>query len=90
WVEPTEGGKLMEIVSPSLETTIGKLTLGSAHDADHAVAAARAAFPAWSESSREAHIELLERIAACYRERLGELAHAVCEEIGAPISLCKT
>ncbi|BFG72538.1 aldehyde dehydrogenase family protein [Paraburkholderia terrae] len=90
WVEPTEGGKLMEIVSPSLETTIGQLTLGSAHDADHAVAAARAAFPAWSESSRETRIELLERIAACYRERLGDIAHAVCEEIGAPISLCKT
>jgi aldehyde dehydrogenase (NAD+) len=90
WVEPAEGGKLMEIVSPSLEATIGQLTLGSPHDADHAVAAARAAFPAWSESSRETRIELLERIAACYRERLGELAQAVCEEIGAPISLCKT
>ncbi|MGT2470043.1 aldehyde dehydrogenase family protein [Paraburkholderia terrae] len=90
WVEPSESGKAMEIVSPSLETTIGQLTLGSAPDADHAVVAARAAFPAWSESSRETRIELLERIAACYRERLGDIAHAVCEEIGAPISLCKT
>ncbi|GJH37324.1 aldehyde dehydrogenase family protein [Paraburkholderia azotifigens] len=90
WVQPAEGGRLMEIVSPSTETTIGQLTLGSAHDADHAVAAARAAFPAWSESLRETRIALLERIMACYRERVGELAHAVCEEIGAPISLCKT
>ena len=90
WVEPSERGKVMDIVSPSLETTIGQLTLGCAHDADHAVAAARAAFPAWSESSRETRIALLERIAFCYRERLGELAHAVCEEIGAPATLCKT
>lgn len=90
WVEPSERGKMMDIVSPSLETTIGQLTLGSAHDADHAVAAARAAFPAWSESSCETRIALLERIAVCYRERLGELAHAVCEEIGAPATLCKT
>jgi aldehyde dehydrogenase (NAD+) len=64
WVPPAEGGRLMEIVSPSTETTIGQLTLGSAHDADHAVAAARAAFPAWSESSRETRIALLERIMA--------------------------
>jgi aldehyde dehydrogenase (NAD+) len=90
WVEPSERGKVMDIVSPSLETTIGQLTLGCAHDADHAVAAARAAFPAWSESSRETRIALLERIAFCYRERLEELAHAVCEEIGAPATLCKT
>ncbi|MBN3760456.1 aldehyde dehydrogenase family protein [Burkholderia sp. Ac-20365] len=90
WVEPIEGGKTMDIVSPATELPIGQLTLGSAHDADRAVAAARAAFPAWSESSRESRIALLERIAACYRERIGELAQAVCEEIGAPISLCKS
>jgi len=89
WVEPSAGSKTMDIVSPSLDTTIGQLTLGTADDADHAVAAARAAFPAWSESSRETRIALLERIAVCYRERLGDLVHAVCEEIGAPIALCK-
>lgn len=89
WVEPSAGGKVMDIVSPSLDTTIGQLTLGTAADADRAVEAARAAFPAWSESSRETRIALLERIAVCYRERLGEIASAVCEEIGAPIALCK-
>jgi aldehyde dehydrogenase (NAD+) len=90
WAEPSAGSKVMDIVSPSMDAPIGQLTLGTADDADRAVAAARAAFPAWSESSRETRIALLERIAACYRERIGEIASAVCEEIGAPIALCKS
>ncbi|SAL20512.1 betaine-aldehyde dehydrogenase [Caballeronia peredens] len=89
WVAPCPGGSHMDIIDPATETSIGRLTLGSAQDADRAVAAARAAFPAWSESTREARIALLERIIACYRERIEEIAHAVCAEIGAPIALSK-
>jgi aldehyde dehydrogenase (NAD+) len=90
WVEPAPGSTLTDLVGPATERTIGTLAMGTAADVDRAVAAARAAFPAWSESSREERMALLERVIAGYRARLEELARAVCEEIGAPISLCNT
>ncbi|BAN27595.1 aldehyde dehydrogenase family protein [Caballeronia insecticola] len=89
WVAPSAGGSHMDIVDPATETLTGQLSMGTARDADRAVAAARAAFPAWSESSRATRIELLERIIECYRARLDDIAEAVRMEIGAPITLCK-
>ncbi|MFM0669349.1 aldehyde dehydrogenase family protein [Paraburkholderia sediminicola] len=89
WVEPSAGNTQTDIVNPATETLTGRLTMGTAQDADRAVAAARAAFPAWSESSRATRIALLERIIECYRARLDDIAEAVRIEIGAPITLCK-
>ncbi|GJH08441.1 aldehyde dehydrogenase family protein [Caballeronia novacaledonica] len=89
WVEPSAGATQMDIVDPATETLTGQLSMGTAHDADRAVAAARAAFPAWSESSRAQRIALLERIIECYRARLDDIAEAVRIEIGAPITLCR-
>ncbi|SAK92898.1 aldehyde dehydrogenase family protein [Caballeronia ptereochthonis] len=90
WVEPCAGGARVDIVDPATETRIGQLAMGTAPDADRAVAAARMAFPAWSESTRGTRIALLERIIACYRDRIEEIAQAVCAEIGAPIALART
>ncbi|MDR5774483.1 MULTISPECIES: aldehyde dehydrogenase family protein [unclassified Caballeronia] len=89
WVEPCAGSTLMDIVDPVTEELTGKLAMGTAADADRAVAAARAAFPAWSATSREERIALLERVIERYRARLDDLADAVRREIGAPIALCK-
>ena len=55
------GRHVADLIDPATETQTGKLAMGTAEDADRAVAAARAAFPAWSESSREERIALLER-----------------------------
>ncbi|CAG9263163.1 3-succinoylsemialdehyde-pyridine dehydrogenase [Paraburkholderia unamae] len=100
WVEPARPGAddanndtdvhcaLFDIVDPASEERIGTLAMGCAEDADRAVAAARAAFPAWSETSRETRLALLERIATIYQRRLPDIADAVRQEIGAPISLC--
>ena len=89
WVEPSAGSTLVDIVDPATEALTGKLAMGTAQDADRAVAAARAAFPAWSASSREERVALLERIIERYRARLDDLADAVRTEIGAPVALCK-
>lgn len=89
WVEPSADSTQTDIVNPATETLTGRLAMGTAQDADRAVAAARAAFPAWSESSRTERIALLERIIECYRTRLDDIADAVRIEIGAPITLCK-
>jgi aldehyde dehydrogenase (NAD+) len=89
WVEPSAGSTQVDIVDPATEALTGKLAMGTTVDADHAVAAARAAFPAWSASSREERIALLERVIEGYRARLDDIAEAVRSEIGAPITLCK-
>jgi aldehyde dehydrogenase (NAD+) len=89
WVAPSDAATQHPIVYPADESTIGTVALGTLDDVERAVCAARAAFPAWSQTSREERIALLERIIACYRARADDLADAVRLEMGAPISLCK-
>ena len=86
WVEPTDA-RIVEVINPATEAVSGRVALGSAADVDRAVKAARAAFPAWSQTSREARIALLERIAEVFRSRVGEMAEAITEEMGAPMWL---
>jgi len=88
WVEPSPGATPFDIVDPATEERTARLAMGTAEDADRAIAAARAAFPGWSGSSRDARLALLERIAAIYQRRMPEIADAVRREIGAPVSLC--
>ncbi|MCY1291382.1 3-succinoylsemialdehyde-pyridine dehydrogenase [compost metagenome] len=87
WVQPAPGAAQADLIDPATESVAGKIAMGTAADVDHAVAAARAALPAWSASTREDRIALLERIMAAYQARLGDLAQAVRQEIGAPISV---
>ncbi|PVY70957.1 MULTISPECIES: aldehyde dehydrogenase family protein [Cupriavidus] len=87
WVQPAQGVAHADIIDPATEAVAGRLAMGTAADVDRAVAAARAAFPAWSVSTRETRIALLERIIAAYQARMADLAQAVRQEIGAPITL---
>ena len=88
WVEPVEL-KTLDVENPATEEVAGKIALGSAADVDKAVMAARKAFPAWSQTSREERIDVLNRILAEYQKRFGDLAVAVTEEMGAPASLAQ-
>lgn len=87
WVQPVEGATQADIIDPATEAVAGRLAMGTAADVDRAVSAAREAFPAWSVSTRETRIALLERIIAAYQARVADLAQAVRQEIGAPITL---
>ena len=86
WVDPVGTGT-QELINPANEQVSGRIALGSAADVDKAVAAARAAFPAWSASSREDRLALLRAIKAEYDKRQSDLAAAITEEMGAPASL---
>ncbi|MEX0645941.1 MAG: aldehyde dehydrogenase family protein, partial [Parvularculaceae bacterium] len=50
-------------------------------------AAARRAFEEFAATSREERVALLERIVQAYVARLPDLAAAICEEMGAPMTL---
>ena len=86
WVDPVEL-RVLEVEDPSTERVCGTIALGSSSDVDAAVTAARAAFQAWSLSSREDRLELLQTLLAEYQRRSGDLAEAVTEEMGAPPAL---
>lgn len=90
WVAPAPGGRIADIVNPATEMVIGKLAMGVPEDVNRAVAAARAAFPAWSATSREERLVLLRRLLERYKARLDDVAVAVHQEIGAPLALCKS
>ncbi len=85
WVA-SEGGTRHEVINPATEESCTAITLGTAADVDKAVAAARRAFPAFRHTSVEERLALLERIAELYKERMADVAAAISEEMGAPIS----
>lgn len=86
WVEPAELD-LLDVVNPATEQPAGHVALGSAADVDRAVAAARAAFGPWSQTSVEERVAVLEAVIAEYQRRMPDLAAAVTEEMGAPDKL---
>ena len=88
WVDPV-APKSLDVVNPATEAVCGHISAGSAADVDKAVKAARKAFETFSQTSREERIDLLERIQAEYQKRLGDMANAITEEMGAPASLAQ-
>ena len=86
WVDPVTP-RTLEVENPATEEDFAVISLGSQADVDKAVAAAKAAFPAFSQTSVEYRAELLEKIAAGIQKRLPELAEAVSTEMGAPMWL---
>jgi len=88
FVDPVEG-RPFEVVNPATEEPIARIALGSAKDVDLAVTAARRAFPAFAETSREERIALLEAIVTAYQQRYDEIAETISREMGAPLWLAK-
>ncbi|MCV6626868.1 MAG: aldehyde dehydrogenase family protein [Cellvibrionaceae bacterium] len=88
WVEPN-GRDTLAVINPATEQACGRIALGNTADVNAAVAAAKAAFPAFSQTSREQRIELLEKILAGLAARQEDMAKAITEEMGAPAWLSK-
>ena len=86
WVDPIEP-RAIEVINPATERPIGRVSLGTSADVDRAVAAARAAFDTYAQTSKQERIALLERVVGCYQTRLGDLAKTISQEMGAPMSL---
>ena len=89
WVDPTTPNDF-DVIDPSTEQVCAVISLGGAADTDAAVAAARAAFPAWSETPVAERIALLEKLLEVYQARSTEMGQAISMEMGAPISMAQT
>ena len=88
WIEPAEAHDF-GVTNPATEEHIATITLGSPADVNKAVAAAKRAFPGFSETKVEDRLTLLQRIIAVYQSRIEEMAETISQEMGAPISLTR-
>lgn len=83
WVSPA-APRTLEVIDPASGKPNGRISVGGPADVDAAVTAARAAFPVWSQTSREQRVAVLERIADEFERRLDDMGVAIREEMGAP------
>ncbi len=86
WV-PSQGKGVLEVTNSATEEIIATIPDGTAGDVDKAVAAARAAFPAWSNLPKETRAEYLMKIYAGLEERTQEIAEAIAREVGMPVGM---
>jgi aldehyde dehydrogenase (NAD+) len=88
WVDPITPA-FLDVIDPSTEEPIAQIAVGSAADVDRAVAAAKAAFPAYAQTSRAERMALLQRVLEAYKARYEQVAQTLSREMGAPITLAR-
>ncbi len=86
WVEPSSAAR-REVINPATEAPAGMIAMGAAADVDRAVAAAKAAFPAFAATTREERLDLIARIGVAYKKRFDDMAKAISAEMGAPFKM---
>lgn len=89
WVDPVTPND-HNVIDPSTEEPCAVISLGSAADVDKAVAAAKAAFPAWMKTPPEERIALCEKFLEIYASKQDEMGEAISMEMGAPIDMAKS
>ena len=88
WIAPAGAAiETIEVINPSSEEVFAKIASGSETDVDRAVAAARHAFPAFSQTSVAERLALLKEIVRVYATRRRDIAEALSQEMGAPMKL---
>jgi acyl-CoA reductase-like NAD-dependent aldehyde dehydrogenase len=83
WVAPA-GAETLEVIDSTTEAVFATIPAGVATDIDRAVAAAKAAFPAWAETSAPERGKLLLRVSEELEARRDEIADVMTHEVGMP------
>jgi len=83
WVA-SEGTGTIDVIDSTTEAVIGTVPEGTAGDIDAAVAAARAAFPAWSATPIEERTALMTKVSEALGARMESLADLITHEVGMP------
>ena len=86
WVDAGGEGSL-QVINSTTEEVMATVPRGTAADVDRAVAAARAAFETWSQTTPEERAKYLSRINEGLMARMDDIATAVSQEVGMPKSL---
>ncbi|MEU5935515.1 aldehyde dehydrogenase family protein [Micromonospora sp. NPDC047187] len=80
----------LPVVNPATGEVVAETPAGTAADVDSAVAAARAAFAAWSATTPQHRADVLRRLGAGLAARTEEIAQAITAEMGSPIGMSRT
>ena len=80
------GEELFDLFNPATGQVIGQVRLADEQDAHAAIAAAKAAFPAFSHTTKTERLAMLQRMHAAIAAREDPLSDALIEEYGAPAS----
>jgi acyl-CoA reductase-like NAD-dependent aldehyde dehydrogenase len=75
----------LEVLSPVTEKPIAQLKRAGVEETDRAVAAARAAYPAWRDVKPADRARLLRRVAALIEEHIDGLARLETSNVGKPL-----
>lgn len=86
WVKPAGKG-MLDVINSTTEEVMGRVPEGAAEDINRAVAAARAAFDAWSATSAAERAGFLQKISAGLAARQNEIAAIIASEVGMPLPL---
>ena len=88
WVAPAAASDF-SVTNPATEEIIATISLGGVADINKAVAAAKRAFPSFSETKLEDRVALLRKIIEVYQSRIEEMAETISREMGAPMSFTR-
>ena len=88
WVKPAGTGTL-EVVNASTEEVMARIPEGTPEDVDRAVAAAKAAFPSWSQTPVAERAAMLQKLQAGLAARMDEIGLLVAQEVGMPLPMAK-
>src|SRR5260370_13564318 len=78
------GTQVVDLVNPTNNTVIGKVTMADEIDTQQAIAAAREAFNTFSQSGKEYRMDCLQRLHDAVARRMDQLVDATVLEYGAP------
>ncbi len=80
------GESVMPVLNPATEEVVAQCPRASKAQLDAAVAAAKAAFPAWAKTPIEERRELIIKMADAIEANAGELARLLTSEQGKPLA----
>jgi acyl-CoA reductase-like NAD-dependent aldehyde dehydrogenase len=86
WVD-AGGDGVLEVINSTTEEVMARVPRGTAADVGRAVAAAKAAFETWSQTTAEERAKYLGRIGDGLMMRMDDIATAVSQEVGMPKAL---
>lgn len=84
--ELTDGASTMDVLNPATEQVLAECPRASEEQLNQAVAAAKAAFPAWSAKSIDERKAVVSQIADLIEENAAEFAQLLTSEQGKPIA----
>ena len=84
-----DGAQTMAVINPATEQPVADAPRANAHQINEAVAAAKAAYPAWSAKPIEERRKVLLKIADAVEAHVDELARLLTQEQGKPLTFAK-